>query len=237
MGTTGLATAIARIEGRFGVHALARGETSERHRRELVIATGTSIDRVIGGGLAAGEPLGFVGPPSVGKLSVTYRATAAAQAQGGMAAWVDPTASFDPLAARRAGVDLTRLVVIRARGAGVPLATSAALRSEGFRLVVVDAGDRLFGGIDVDDLAPALPAVRGSPAALLVVSSERGRRVAIPTFVFDRVAWERQYERTVGWTFSIGRAHSNDRALFSLTSLDGVLADLGTRADLSEVAV
>src|SRR5437879_13696989 len=84
VGETGLAGAIAHIEGRFGVHALARGETSERRRSEIVITTNTSLDRVIGGGLAAGEPLAFVGPPSVGKLSLALRAVIGAQAQGGM---------------------------------------------------------------------------------------------------------------------------------------------------------
>jgi hypothetical protein len=235
MGETGLAGAIARIEGRFGVHALARGETSERRRSEIVIATKTSLDRVIGGGLAAGEPLAFVGPPSVGKLSLALRAVVGAQAQGGMVAWVDPTAAFDPRAAERASVDLERVIVVRARRDAVALAATAALRSEGFRLVVVDAGDPAFGGIDIDDLAPALPAVRGSPAAFLVVAAKRGRRVAVPVFVFERVAWERRFDRTVGWTFAVGGTHASDRALFSVT--DGVLLDLGTRADLAEVAV
>src|SRR5436190_19893694 len=88
-----LAGAIARIEGRFGVHALARGGTSERHRSELLIATKSSLDRVIGGGLVAGEPVAFVGPPSVGKLQLALRATASAQAQGGLIAWIDPPAA------------------------------------------------------------------------------------------------------------------------------------------------
>ena len=235
MGETGLAGAIARIEGRFGVHALAWGETSERRRNEIVIATKTSLDRVIGGGLAAGEPLAFVGPPSVGKLSLALRAVVGAQAQGGMVAWIDPLASFDPGAAERAGVDLERTIVVRARREGVALATAAALRSEGFRLVVVDAGVPAFGGVDVDDLAPALPAVRGSPAAFLVVAAKRGRRVAVPAFVFERVAWERRFDRTVGWTFAVGGTHASDRALFCVT--DGVLLDLGTRADLAQIAV
>src|SRR5437764_4295205 len=134
----GLANAIARIEGRFGVHALARGGTSERHRSELVIATKSSLDRVIGGGLVAGEPIAFIGPPSVGKLQLALRATASAQEQGGMAAWIDPTASSDPAAADRSHVDIERLVVVRAHGVDLALATAAALRSEGFRLVVVD---------------------------------------------------------------------------------------------------
>jgi hypothetical protein len=237
MATNGLAGAIAHIEGRFGVHALARGGTSERHRGELVIATESSLDRVIGGGLVAGEPLAFVGPPSVGKLQLALRATACAQGQGGMAAWIDPTASFDPLGAQRAKVDLERLIVVRARGSGVALATAAALRSEGFRLVVVDVGDPAFGGMNVDEIAPALSAVRGSPAALLIVSGERGRRVAIPTYIFERVAWERRFDRTVGWSFAVGRAHTNERAFFCVGSLDGALADLGTRSDLAKVAV
>jgi predicted ATP-dependent serine protease len=237
MAASGLAGAIARIEGRFGVHALALGRTSERHRSELVIATKSSLDRVIGGGLVPGEPIAFVGPPSVGKLQLALRATASAQGQGGMAAWIDPTASFDPLAGQRANVDLERVVVVRARGRELALATAAALRSEGFRLVVVDVGDPAFGGGSLDDIAPALSAVRGSPAALLVIAGERGRRVAIPTFVFERVAWERRFDRTVGWSFAVGRAHTTERALFCVTSLDGSLADLGTRTDLAKVAV
>ena len=239
MGESGLANAIARIEGRFGVHALARGETSERHRSEIVIATKTSLDHLIGGGLVAGEPLAFVGPASVGKLSLALRAVVGAQLEGGTVAWVDPTASFDPRAAECAGVNLERVIVVRAPRDAVALAAAAALRSEGFRLVVVDAGDPAFGGVDIDDLAPALPAVRGSPAAFLVVAAKRGRRVAVPAFVFERLAWERRFDRTVGWSFSVegtrGQSPLDRRALFCLT--DGALVDLGTRADLAEVAV
>src|SRR3981081_2401488 len=76
--TNGLAGAIARIEGRFGVHALARGGTSERHRSELVIATKSSLDRVIGGGLVAGEPIAFIGARSRGRLQLAVHAPAPA---------------------------------------------------------------------------------------------------------------------------------------------------------------
>ena len=234
MGAAELASAVARIEGRYGAHALARGDAAERHRAELVIATDTSLDRVIGGGLAAGEPIAFIGPPSVGKLTLALRAAAGAQGQGGMVAWIDPMASFDPLAAERAGIDLERLVLIRTRE--VALATAASLRSEGFRLVVVDTGEPGLGAIDIDELAPALPAVRGSPAALLIVAGERGSRVAIPTYLFDRVRWERRFARTVGWSFAVGRAHASDRALFRVAA-DGGFVDLGTRADLAKIAV
>jgi len=233
-----LAQAIARIEGRFGTHAVARGAAAARHRSELAIATGTSLDSVIAGGLAAGEPLAFIGPPSVGKLALALRAVAGAQAHGGMVAWVDPTASFDPLAAERAGVDLERVIVVRARGDGVALASAAALRSEGFRLVVVDAGDRAFGGISLDDLAPALPAVRGSPAALLVIAGEPWERprLAIPACLFERVTWERRHGRTVGWSFAVSRSGGMRRSVFRL-SVDGGFAPFESPELLAEVAV
>ena len=234
VGAIGLARALAHIEGRYGAHALARGDAAERHRAETVIPTGTSLDQILRGGLAVGEPIAFIGPPSVGKVAVALRGVVGAQAQGGMVAWIDPTASFDPLAAQRARVDLDRTVVVRTRE--VALATAAALRSEGFRIVVVDMGHVDLAGIPVDDLAPALVAVRGSPAALLVIAGECGRRVAVPTYLFEHVGWERKFGRTVGWSFSIGLPHASDRAFFSMGA-DGGLQDLGTRADLAEVAV
>ena len=225
---------MAHIAERYGAHMLARGDAAERHRRELLIATETSLDRIVGGALAAGEPIAFVGPSSVGKLSLALRTVASAQRQGGMVAWIDTTASFDPLAAEHAGVDLEHAIVIRTRE--IALATAAALRSEGFRLVVADVGEPALGGVSVDDLAPALPTVRGSPAALLIVAAELGSRVAVPTYRFERIAWERRFGRTVGWSFATGRAHASGRALFCVTT-DGSFVDLGTRADLARVAV
>src|SRR5438552_1038266 len=115
----------------------------------------------------------------------------------------------------------------------------AIARIEGFRLVVVDTGPA-FAGIGSDELAPVLPSVRGSPAALLVVSEDRGRRVAIPTCTFERVSWERRFERTVGWTFEVGgpRGHSplDKRALFAVPALGAAATDLGRRAGLAEAA-
>src|SRR5437762_11645129 len=137
------------------MHAVGRGDASERHRSELVIATGTSLDRVIAGGLAAGEPVAFVGPASVGKLTLALRAAASAQSQGGMVAWIDPTASFDPLAAERNGVDLERLVVVRAPRDATALATAAARRRDRLRLVAVDPRDPRLARLRVDELARA----------------------------------------------------------------------------------
>src|SRR5205814_1454776 len=89
-----------------------------------------SLDRVTGGGIRAGEPLAFVGPLTAGKLALALQVAAAAQREGGMVAWIDPSASFDPLAAMRAGVDLDRVVVVRARDASEVLIAGTALGAD-----------------------------------------------------------------------------------------------------------
>src|SRR5258705_12229604 len=97
-----------------------------------------------------------------------------------MAAWIDPSASFDPRAALRAGVDLDRLVVVRAKDPDeVLLAGSAELGSEGFR--VADRGLRpsLAPRLTVDRIAPPPPEVRGSPGAAPVFAPARGPSVAV----------------------------------------------------------
>lgn len=235
MGATALAEAIARIETRYGTRVVARGDVTARQDDERRIHAGTSLDRVTGGGIRAGEPLAFVGPPTAGKQTLALAVTAAAQREGGMAAWIDPSASFDPRAALRAGVDLERLIVVRPASVDeVLLAGSAVLRSEGFRLVVVDLGPSFASSYRIDQLAPLLPAVRGSPAALVVVAEERGARLALPTVRVDPVAWHTRHGRTVGWSFAAGAARSSERALFALSALDAVAADLGTRASLAD---
>ena len=234
MGAPALADAIARIESRYGTRVVVRGDVAERQDGERRIAAGTSLDRVTGGGIRAGEPLAFIGPPTAGKLGLALTVAAAAQREGGMAAWIDPSASFDPLAALRAGIDLDRLVVVRAADAGeVLLAGSAVLRSEGFRLVVIDLGPSFASRCAVDDLAPLLPVVRGSPAALLVVAEQRGRRLALPTVRVDPIGWQQRFGRTVGWSFAAGGSLSSERALFCVSALDASPSDLGLRTQLA----
>jgi hypothetical protein len=233
VGAPALAEAIARIESRYGTRVMVRGDVADRQDGERRLSVGSSLDHVTGGGIRAGEPLAFVGPATAGKLALAFTVAAAAQREGGMAAWIDPSASFDPRAALRAGIDLDRLVVVRAKDHDeVLLAGSAVLRSAGFRLVVVDLGPSFASRCAVDDLAPLLPVVRGSPAALLVIAETRGRHVALPTVRVEPIGWQRRFGRTVGWSFAAGTTLSSERALFCVTALDAVPSDLGMRADL-----
>ena len=233
MGATGLAEAIARIETRYGTRAVVRGDVAVRQDGERRIETRTALDAVTGGGIRAGEPTALVGPATAGKVTLAQALVAAAQREGGMAAWLDVTASFDPLSALRSGIALDRLVVVRPRDADeLLLAGSAVLRSEGFRIAVVDLGPEFLSSVRVDDLAPLLPVVRGSPAALVVVAERRGARLAVPLVQVEPVAWRTRFGRTVGWSFAAGTALSTERALFSIGALDAPASELGLRSDL-----
>jgi recA bacterial DNA recombination protein len=234
-GTTALADAIARVEGRFGTHVLAHGAATERRATERRVQTDSSLDALTPR-LSSGAPLAFVGTGSTGKVALAHRAAAGAQRDGGTVLWIDPSATFDPLAATRAGVDLERLFVVRAKTRdAVLLAAGAALRSDGFRLAVVDTGPQLAPGSNIariDDLAPLLPIVRSSPAALLVISDAPPLRIAIPTFAIARVAWRARFGRTTGWTSLVNS--EGERALFHFAAFSAESHDLGMQSALLE---
>ncbi len=237
--TDTLAVAIARLDLRWGARTVATATAADDRARQRRFATGTSFDR-ISGGISAGSAIALAGEGTCGKVTLALHAIAGAQREGGMALWVDPTRSFDPVAAHRVGVDARRVVVVRARTRDeVVLAAGAGLRSEGFRLVVVDLGPGFAAIASPDGLAPVLPHVRGSTSALLVLSDKPGDRVAIPTFAFEHIAWEHQHGRTLGWTFAVRRigAPLEARAILHASALDQRLVDLGVGADLREEAV
>ena len=102
-------------------------------------------------------------------------------------------------------------------------------------LAVVDIGPQLAPGSTIariDDLAPLLPIVRSSPAALLVISDARPLRLAIPTFAVARVEWRERFGRTTGWT-SLVHAEG-ERALFHFAALGTESHDLGMQHALLE---
>ncbi|MGH2378496.1 MAG: hypothetical protein ACRDGT_08455 [Candidatus Limnocylindria bacterium] len=227
-----LGEAIARLEGRFGARTVVTATAADGRARARRFATGTSFDH-LSGGIEPGSALALSGEGTCGKVTLALRAVAGAQREGGMAIWVDPTRSLDPLAAQRAGIDLARLLVVRApTREAVLVAAVSGLRSEGFRLVVVDLGPAFAAVASVDDLAPALPHVRGSTAALLVLADAPASRLALPTFAFERVGWEERHGRTAGWAFAVRRVGDprDERAILHATSLGRRLVDGGPHA-------
>lgn len=200
-----LSEAIARLDLRFGARTVVAATSAADRTRDRRFLTETSFDRLTGG-IEPGSAALLTGEGTCGKVTLAFRAVAGAQKDGANALWVDGARSFDPVAAHRTGVDLARLIVVRARTAAeVQLAAGAGLRSEGFRLVVVDLGPGFAQIASPDALASVLPHVRGSTSALLVVSDAPAMRLQVPTFSFERVSWEQRHGRTSGWTFAVRR--------------------------------
>jgi len=205
-----LTEAIARLDGRFGARTVTTATAAADRTSGRRFLTGTSFDGLTGG-IEAGSAVALVGEGTCGKVTLAMRAVAGAQRDGATALWIDGARSFDPVAAHRTGVDLGRLIVVRARTREELLvAAGAGLRSEGFRVVVVDVGPSFAQVATPDALSSVLPHVRGSTAALVVISDAPPVRLPVATFSFERVSWQARHGRTSGWTYTVRRLGADD---------------------------
>jgi hypothetical protein len=91
-----------------------------------------------GGGFPAGRLVVIAGPASSGKLSVALAAVARATVGGACCAFIDTGGEFFPPSAAACGIDLDRLLVVRAPAPAVPRATCVIVQSRAFALVVLD---------------------------------------------------------------------------------------------------
>jgi recombination protein RecA len=108
-----------------------------------------------GGGFPAGRIVTIAGSASSGKLSVALAAVARATAGGACCAFIDTGGEFFPPSAAACGIDLERLLVVRAPPPAVPRATCVTLQSRAFALVVLDLSRRAAPGA-----APGLTAAQ-----------------------------------------------------------------------------
>lgn len=156
----------------------------------------TALDAGLGGGFPRGQVSELVGPRSSGRASVMLQAMAAATARGELVAVVDVLDMLDPESAAAAGVDLSRVLWIRAHAVIHPgpcrdlnqraleqamRAFALVLQAGNFGLVVFDASEM------PGDALRRLPfttwlrlqrMVEGSPTACLLVGAESMARSA-----------------------------------------------------------
>jgi recombination protein RecA len=105
--------AFAQIEKQFGKGSIMRLGSKEAIVPISVIPTGAlSFDAALGvGGFPRGRVVEVFGPESSGKTTIALQVIASAQAQGGMAAFVDAEHALDPSYAKKLGVDVDNLLV------------------------------------------------------------------------------------------------------------------------------
>lgn len=97
------------------------------------------VDRLLGGGLPRGRLCEIVGGPCSGRTSLSLALLAATTRSGGSAAWIDLPDAFDPRSAWAAGVELSRVLWIRAPRLREALrSTERLLEARGFAGIFLD---------------------------------------------------------------------------------------------------
>lgn len=133
--------ALAQIEKNFGKGAVMR--LGEEARQPIsVIPTGSiALDVALGiGGLPRGRIVEIYGPESSGKTTVALHAIASAQANGGVAAFIDAEHALDPEYARKLGVDTDALLVSQPDTGEQALEIADMLvRSGALDIIVIDS--------------------------------------------------------------------------------------------------
>jgi hypothetical protein len=118
-----------------------------------------------GGGLPSGRIVAIAGAASSGKLSVALAAVARATAGGDCCAFIDTSGQFFPPSAAACGIDLDRLLVVRAPPPAVPRATCVTVQSRAFALVVLDLTSAPGAAPDTEAVARVGTAPRQFTAA------------------------------------------------------------------------
>ena len=104
--------ALAQIDKNFGKGSVMRLGEETRQPIEVIPTGSIALDVALGiGGLPRGRVIEIYGPESSGKTTVALHAVANAQAQGGIAAFIDAEHALDPDYAAKLGVDTDALLV------------------------------------------------------------------------------------------------------------------------------
>ena len=143
------------------------------------IPTGhAELDTALGtGGWPRGALAVLDAPAGGGATTLALGSVAAAQAAGGLAAWLDLEGTFDPAVAARLGVGLEWLLVARPRDPGETIELAAWLGRSGLiDALVLDLGERGVPERRALDRLASLLARSGATSALVVAPA--GRAVA-----------------------------------------------------------
>ncbi len=107
-----LGVALAQIEKNFGKGAIMKMSGSNIGAIEAISTGSLSLDMALGiGGLPKGRIIEIYGPESSGKTTLCLHVIAQSQKKNGIAAFIDAENSFDPLYARKLGVDIDNLLI------------------------------------------------------------------------------------------------------------------------------
>jgi recombination protein RecA len=144
---------LSQIEKQFGKGSIMKLGSKGAVVPISVIPTGAiSFDAALGvGGFPRGRVVEIFGPESSGKTTIALQVIAQAQAQGGMAAFIDAEHALDPIYATKLGVDVDNLLVSQPDYGEQALEIAEALvRSGAIDVLVVDSVAALVPKAELD---------------------------------------------------------------------------------------
>lgn len=171
-----LATALDTLRAR-GMELRRGSETPSATRARPSVSTGHArLDAALGtGGWPRGGLALLDAPVGGGATSLALASLAAAQADGGLAAWLDVDGVLDPAVAAGLGVNLDWLLVARPRDAAEGVELAAWLgRSSLVDALVLDLGERAVPERRALDRLGSVLSRTGTTAALLMAPTGRG---------------------------------------------------------------
>lgn len=134
--------ALKQIEKQYGKGSIMKlGEDDFRKDVEVIPTGALSLDIALGiGGVPKGRIVEIYGPEGSGKTTLALHILAEAQAQGGVAAFVDAEHALDPSYAKGIGVDVDNLYLSQPDyGEQALEIVETLVRSGGIDIVVVDS--------------------------------------------------------------------------------------------------
>jgi recombination protein RecA len=134
--------AMQQIEKQFGKGSIMKLGDDNLRKDVASIPTGAlSLDIALGiGGVPKGRIIEIYGPESSGKTTLALHILAEAQAQGGVAAFVDAEHAVDPEYAKRIGVDIDNLYLSQPDyGEQALEIVETLVRSGGVDIIVIDS--------------------------------------------------------------------------------------------------
>ncbi|KDD76638.1 DNA repair DNA-dependent ATPase RecA [Helicosporidium sp. ATCC 50920] len=139
--TAALEHALKEINARFGKNSVMQlGQRDAFGQVRTTPSGALTLDAALGGGYPVGRIVEIYGPESSGKTTLALHAMAEVQRRGGKCVLIDAEHAFDPVFARRAGLDVDALYLSQPDCGEAALEIADNLiRSGGVDMVAVDS--------------------------------------------------------------------------------------------------
>ena len=147
-----LQSTLDKIEKNYGKGSIMKLGDRPDESYEAISTGSISLDTALGiGGFPKGRIIEIYGPESSGKTTLAIHAIAESQKKGGIAAFIDAEHAFDPVYARKLGVDIDNLLVSQPDNGEQALEIADNLiRSGAIDIIVIDSVAALTPKAEID---------------------------------------------------------------------------------------